>query len=140
MTHHNHDAAPQIKVVRETEREVEVRSGAMTRIAGVSETLTGATGIHLAESTIPPGRCSSAHYHSNCESAIYVASGKGLMLSGGDLSTETEIGPGDMIYIPPGAAHQPVNTSDTEPMRLIVARNTPVELVVELEGIGRKDC
>ena len=119
---------PEVLVVREHEREIEIASGAMTRIAGVSEALTGAKGIHLAEALIPPGRCSTAHYHSNCESAIYVAAGEGLMLSG------------HMIYIPPGAAHQPVNTSDSEPLRLIVARNTPVELVVEMDGKGRTDC
>ena len=33
-----------------------------------------------------------------------------------------------------------MNTSDSELLRLIVARNTPVELVVELDGVGRKDC
>ena len=130
----------QIRVVREAEREVEIRSGAMTRVAGVSESLTGATGIHLGESVIPPGRCSSPHYHSNCETAIFVISGQGVLLTGDDLSVEKEIGPGDMIYIPPGAAHQPLNTSDSEPLRLIVARNRPVELVVELDGVGRKDC
>ena len=131
---------PRIKVVRENEREIEVQSGAMTRVAGVSESLTGATGIHLAESVIPPGRCSSPHYHSNCESAIFVLSGRGIMLTGDDLSVEEEIGPGDMIYIPEGAAHQPVNTSDTESLKLVVARNKPVELVVELDCVGRKDC
>ena len=131
---------PRIKVVRESEREIEVQSGAMTRVAGVSESLTGATGIHLAESVIPPGRCSSPHYHSNCESAIFVLSGGGIMLTGDDLSVEEEIGPGDMIYIPEGAAHQPVNTSDTDSLKLVVARNKPVELVVELDGVGRKDC
>ncbi len=129
-----------IKVVHEADRETEIRSGAMTRVAGVSESLTGATGIHLAESVIPPGRCSSPHYHSNCESAIFVISGQGVMLTGYDLSVEEEIGPGDMIYIPPGAAHQPLNTSDSEYLRLLVARNRPVELVVELDGVGRKDC
>ncbi|MXW28436.1 MAG: cupin domain-containing protein [Chloroflexi bacterium] len=131
---------PEVLVVREHEREVEIASGAMTRIAGVSEALTGAKGIHLAEALIPPGRCSTAHYHSNCESAIYVSAGEGLMLSGHDLEIEEVIGPGDMIYIPPGAAHQPVNTSDDQPLRLIVARNTPVELVVEMNGKGRTDC
>jgi uncharacterized RmlC-like cupin family protein len=135
-----HSKNPAVLVVREHEREVEIASGAMTRIAGVSEALTGAKGIHLAEALIPPARCSTAHYHSNCESAIYVASGEGLMLSGHDLEIESEIGPGDMIYIPPGAAHQPVNTSVSEPLRLIVARNTPVELVVEMDGMGRTDC
>ena len=131
---------PAVLVVRENEREVELQSGPMTRMAGVSESLTGSSGIHLAEAVLPPGRCSTAHYHSNCESAIYVASGIGVMLSGEDLATEAAIGPGDMIYIPPGAAHQPVNTSETELLRLIVARNTPVELVVDMDGMGRTDC
>ncbi len=128
------------KVVRKDGLEVEVNSGAMTRLAGVSEALTGSTGIHLAIATVPPGRCSTTHYHTNCESAIYIVSGQGLFLSGPDLDQEDEIGPGDFIYVPPNSTHQPVNTSKDEDLVLVVARNTPVELVVELPGRGRQDC
>jgi uncharacterized RmlC-like cupin family protein len=120
--------------------EIEVASGAMTRLAGVSESLTGSTGIHLAIATVPPGRCSTTHYHTNCESAIYVERGEGLFLTGADLDVENRIGPGDFIYVPAGAAHQPVNLSEDENLVLIVARNTPVERVVELPGRGRQDC
>ncbi len=130
----------EIKITRPGQLEVEVASGAMTRLAGVSEATTGSEGIHLAIATVPPGRCSTAHYHVNCESAIYVMSGEGLFLSGEDLEIEERIGPGDFIYVPPEANHQPVNTSETDPLILIVARNAPVELVVELEGVGRRDC
>jgi uncharacterized RmlC-like cupin family protein len=111
--------------------EVEIRSGSMTRLAGVSQGLVGSTGIHLAIATIPPGCASSPHYHVNCESAIYVAKGHGRFLTGPNLETALPIGPGDFIYVPPDAVHQPVNDSPTEPMELIVARNTPVEIVVE---------
>ncbi len=128
------------KVIRGDQLEVEVNSGAMTRLAGVSESLTGSTGIHLAVATVPPGRCSTTHYHTNCESAIYIVSGKGLFLSGTELEQEDEITAGDFVYVPPNSNHQPVNTSETENLVLIVARNTPVELVVELPGLGRKDC
>ena len=120
--------------------EVEIASGAMTRLAGVSETLSGSTGIHLAIATVPPGRCSTAHYHVNCESAIYVVGGEGLFLHGPELDVEEEIGPGDFIYVPPDSNHQPVNTSDDEDLVLIVARNAPVEIVVDLEEAGRQDC
>ena len=120
--------------------EVDVASGSMTRLAGVSEGLSGSTGIHLAIATVPPGRCSTAHYHVNCESAIYVVSGEGLFLHGKDLEVEEEIIPGDFIYVPPDSNHQPVNTSDNEYLVLIVARNAPVEIVVDLEGAGRQDC
>ena len=120
--------------------EVEIASGAMTRLAGVSEVMSGSTGIHLAIATVPPGRCSTAHYHVNCESAIYVVSGEGLFLHGEELEVEDPIGPGDFIYVPPDSNHQPVNTSADADLVLIVARNAPVEIVVDLEEAGRQDC
>jgi uncharacterized RmlC-like cupin family protein len=120
------------KVIRAGELEVEVNSGSMTRLAGVSEGLTGSTGIHLAIATIPPGCASSPHFHVNCESAIYVVRGNGSFRVGKNLEEPLPIGPGDFIYVPAGAVHQPVNDG-TEPLELIVARNTPVEIVEEVE-------
>ena len=113
--------------------EVEVSSGSMTRLAGVSKALAGTEGIHLAIATIPPGCASSPHYHVNCESAIYVKSGKGRFLTGKHLEETLEIEEGDFIYVPPDSVHQPVNDSTSEPMELIVARNAPVEIVVEFD-------
>ena len=127
-------------ITRSDGLEVDVASGSMTRLAGVSEALSGSTGIHLSIATVPPGRCSTAHYHVNCESAIYVVSGEGLFLHGEELEIEDEIAPGDFIYVPPDSNHQPVNTSDDEDLVLIVARNAPVEIVVDLEDAGRRDC
>jgi len=123
---------PKIKVVHPDDLEVEIKSGAMTRLAGVSEALTGSTGIHLAIATIPPHCASSPHYHVNCESAIYVVKGHGRFVIGDSLDTELTIGPGDFIYVPAEAVHQPVNDGP-EDMEIIVARNTPVEIVVEVE-------
>ncbi|MCH8207288.1 MAG: cupin domain-containing protein [Chloroflexi bacterium] len=128
----------QCRVIHPDEREVEVASGNMTRVAGVSEKLVGATGIHLAVATIPPGCASSPHYHVNCESAIYVVKGRGRFLTGDRLESSQPIGPGDFIYVPPDAVHQPVNDSTSETLELIVARNAPVEIVVEYEP-GRAD-
>ncbi|MBN4064897.1 cupin domain-containing protein [Dehalococcoides mccartyi] len=137
---HEHSSASQIVITKSDNLEVEVSSGPMNRLAGVSELLTGSTGIHMAIATVPPGRCSTAHYHVNCESAIYVVSGEGVFLSGSELDKEESIVAGDFIFVPPNASHQPVNTSNTDDLVLIVARNAPVEIVVELEGAGRKDC
>ena len=119
------------KVIHPDGLEVEVQSGAMTRLAGVSEALTGSTGIHLAIATIPPHCASSPHYHVNCESAIYVVKGHGRFVVGDRLDNPLPIAPGDFIYVPAGAVHQPVNDSD-EVMEIIVARNTPVEIVEEV--------
>ena len=119
------------KVIHPDGLEVEIKSGAMTRLAGVSEALTGSTGIHLAIATIPPHCASSPHYHVNCESAIYVVRGHGRFVVGDKLDNPLPIAPGDFIYVPAGAVHQPVNDSD-EVMEIIVARNTPVEIVQEV--------
>ena len=121
------------KVIHPDGLEVEIQSGAMTRLAGVSQRLVGSEGIHLAIATIPPGCGSSPHYHVNCESAIYVVRGQGRFIVGDNLENPLPIGPGDFIYVPPNAVHQPVNDSQTEPLELIVARNTPVEIVVEYQ-------
>ena len=128
----NGNSMREIKVVHPDGLEIEIQSGAMTRLAGVSEALTGSTGIHLAVATIPPHCASSPHYHVNCESAIYVIKGQGRFVIGDNLETELPIGPGDFIYVPAEAVHQPVNDSPDD-MEIIVARNTPVEIVVDVE-------
>jgi len=118
------------RIVHPDLRETEIASGAMTRIAGVSESLTGATGIHLATATIPAGCASGAHVHLNCESAIYVMHGHGKFMVGEKLDQAIEFGPGDYLFVPPGAPHQPVNDGD-ETIEMVVARNAAVEIVEE---------
>ena len=57
----------------------------------------------------------------------------GIHLAIANLETSLPIKPGDFLYVPAEAVHQPVNDGD-QPMELIVARNTPVEIVVETAG------
>ena len=121
------------KVIKSDGLEVEISSGSMTRLAGVSQGLVGAEGIHLAVANIPPGCASSPHHHVNCESAIYVSKGSGRFLTGPQLETTLDIAVGDFIYVPQGSVHQPINDSLSDPLELIVARNTPVEIVEEYE-------
>ena len=121
------------KVIKSDGLEVEISSGSMTRLAGVSQGLVGAEGIHLAVANIPPGCAYSPHHHVNCESAIYVSKGSGRFLTGPQLETTLDIQVGDFIYVPQGSVHQPINDSLSDPLELIVARNTPVEIVEEYE-------
>lgn len=125
----------EIKVIHPEQRETEIASGAMTRVAGVSQALVGAKGIHLAVATIPPGCESSPHWHTNCDSAIYVMKGKGRFLVGARLEEALPFDVGDFIYVPADAPHQPVNDGD-EPIEMVVARNTPVEIV---QGYSAED-
>ena len=129
----------QIVITKPNNLEEEINSGAMLRLAGVSERLSGAKNIHLAIATVPKDRCSTTHFHTNCESAIYVLSGRGLFLHGENMEIEAEISEGDFIYVPDGALHQPVNTGEGD-LKLIVARNTPIEIVEEDPNLGRKGC
>tara|TARA_B100000519_G_scaffold122353_1_gene105652 strand:- start:603 stop:998 length:396 start_codon:yes stop_codon:yes gene_type:complete len=128
-----------ITITKRNKVEEEINSGSMTRWAGVSENLSGAKNIHLAIASIPKDRCSTTHFHTNCESAIYVLSGEGIFLHGDNMDIESEISEGDFIYVPDGALHQPINTGNEE-LKLIVARNTPLEIVKEIADLGRKDC
>jgi uncharacterized RmlC-like cupin family protein len=128
-----------IIITKQHDLEEEINSGAMTRLAGVSKHLSNATNIHMAIANIPAERCSTTHYHTNCESAIYVLFGSGLFIHGQNMEITDEISAGDFIFVPEGALHQPVNTGDTE-LKLIVARNTPTEIVEEKPGLGRTDC
>ena len=123
----------EVRVIKPDCREIEVASGGMKRVAGVSEGLVGAQGIHLALAEISPGESSSPHRHTNCESALYVLRGKGRFMVGEDLAKAIEFGPGDFIYVPQYALHQPVNDGN-EVVEFIVARNSPVEEVEEYEG------
>jgi uncharacterized RmlC-like cupin family protein len=125
----------EVRIIHPNERETEIASGAMTRIAGVSESLTGATGIHLATATIPAGCSSSPHIHLNCESALYIIKGHGKFMVGEKLDQTIEFGPGDYLFVPPGAPHQPVNDGK-ETIEMVVARNAPVEIVEEYPAAG----
>ena len=124
-----------VRLVRPEERWPEVASGSMTREAGISKITAGSEGIYMAVVLLPPGHSSTPHSHSNCESAIYVMSGQGKFLCGQDLGVALDITAGDCLYVPPGAVHQPVNDG-TEPITLIVARNTQEEVVVEYRPGG----
>ena len=129
----NKHTEAECKVIKSDGLEVEISSGSMTRLAGVSQGLVGAEGIHLAVANIPPGCASSPHHHVNCESAIYVSKGSGRFLTGPQLETTLDIQVGDFIYVPQGSVHQPINDSLSDALELIVARNTPVEIVEEYE-------
>ena len=88
------------------------------------------TCVALREATIPAGCASGAHVHLNCESALYIIQGHGKFMVGEKLDQAIEFGPGDYLFVPPGAPHQPVNDG-TEAIEMVVARNTPVEIVEE---------
>lgn len=92
---------------------------------GVSEETSGARGISMSLVVIPPGGAAEPHYHRGFETAIYMLEGSVETRYGKGLRRKVTHRPGDFLFIPPGVPHQPVNLSDREPARAIVARNHP---------------
>jgi uncharacterized RmlC-like cupin family protein len=95
--------------------------------AEISQITAGAANIYMGVFRVPPGARSRAHYHDNCESALYMLNG-GIRIKWGDhLEKQVVIEPGDMLYVPPRITHIVENVSDTEPAEYVVARDSPQE-------------
>src|ERR1044072_271186 len=93
--------------------------------AEISQATTGATNIYMGVFRVPAGARSRPHYHEACESAVYMLSGRLSVKWGDHLEQEVEIGPGDMVYVPPRETHILQNLSDAEPAAHAGARDPP---------------
>jgi uncharacterized RmlC-like cupin family protein len=94
---------------------------------GVSAESAGATAISLNLIVIPPGGAAIPHLHCGYETAIYVLSGRVETRYGQGLTQSVICEAGDFLFIPANLPHQPVNLSQAEPARALVARNDPNE-------------
>ena len=95
--------------------------------AGISAESVGATSLCMHMLRIPPGGRAKVHLHEHHETAIYVLSGRGEMWFGDELEQHLTCAPGDMIYIPAGVPHLPLNPSPTEECVAVLARTDPNE-------------
>jgi uncharacterized RmlC-like cupin family protein len=122
----------EIAVVKRDEVTQGESSGAMTRLGAISADTVGSEGIFMGVSRLLPGMRSSSHVHTNCESSLYVSSGRGRFLTGPRLERAMSIEPGDFIFVPPNAPHAVSNDGDVE-LVFIVARTAQRELVEEYD-------
>jgi uncharacterized RmlC-like cupin family protein len=120
-----------MKVVKPSQEERQVPRGVVGG-AEISQATTGASNIYMGLFRVPPGARSRPHYHANCESAVYMLSGTLRVRWGDHLEDEFEIGPGDLVYVPPRETHILENLSDSEPAEYVVARDSPHEDSVEV--------
>lgn len=90
---------------------------------GISQQTAGATAISMNMVVIPPGGAAQPHIHRGYETAIYVLEGHIQTFYGAGLSRSIINQAGDFMFIPADVPHQPVNLSDSQPARAIVARN-----------------
>jgi uncharacterized RmlC-like cupin family protein len=112
----------------------------LTYFCGIAAETVGSKGLCMHLLTIPPGARARAHLHENHETAIYMLSGEVVTLYGDRLEHYFVTKTGDIVYIPAGVPHLPVNLSD-RPASAVIARTDPSEqesvvLLPELEDIA----
>ena len=103
----------------------------MVRRSGVAPDICGSRGLWMGYVSAPPGT-SGAHHHGDAESGIYILKGRVRMHFGESLERNVDAVAGDFIYVPSQTVHVEENLSDTEPVELIVARDSADYLVVNV--------
>ena len=114
----------------------------LTYFCGIAAETVGAKGICMHLLTIPPGARAKAHLHENHETALYVLAGEAVTLFGERLENWIRSQAGDLVYIPAGVPHLPINLSD-KPTSAVIARTDPNEqesvvLLPELESYAER--
>ncbi len=106
----------------------------MERSIAVSAETVGSVGLYSSVVTTAPGGKTRIHHHGDCETSIFIVSGRARYTWGPTGLEETmDAGPNDFIYIPAGEVHVEENASDTEPLVVVLTRNCPGSVVHYLD-------
>lgn len=93
---------------------------------GIARETTGSQGICMHLLTIQPGDRAKAHLHESHETAIYMLEGTAEMYWGEALEHHMIMEAGELLYIPAGVPHLPLNRS-AAPAKAVIARTDPHE-------------
>jgi uncharacterized RmlC-like cupin family protein len=122
-----------IKVIRPSERDRgTVQTSGMVREAGISPETAGTRALWAGYVRGEPGLASGAHHHGDCETAIYVLSGRARFHFGPRLERAVDVQAGDFLFVPPNEVHVEENLSATEPVEFIVSRGCSGILTVNV--------
>jgi uncharacterized RmlC-like cupin family protein len=124
-----------MKIVKPSAEDRETPRGVVGG-AEISQATTGANNIYMGVFRVPPGARSRPHFHENCESAVYLLTGRLEVRWGDHLEQVVELEPRDMVYVPPRETHILRNLSDSDPAEYVVARDSPTEDSVEVPWAG----
>ena len=80
-----------------------------------------------------PGMMSGWHHHGQHETTIYVLTGLLRMEFGAGGREVTTAGPGDFLYVSPGAVHRESNPTDDRATAVVVRAGTG-DVVVNVDG------
>jgi uncharacterized RmlC-like cupin family protein len=121
--------------VRPHERSTSAGQNAdMERSVAVSAELVGSVGLYSSVVTTAPGGKTRIHHHGECETSIFVLSGRARYTWGPTgLENAMDADAGDFVYIPAGEVHVEENASDSEPLVVLLSRNCPGSVVHYLD-------
>jgi uncharacterized RmlC-like cupin family protein len=121
-----------LRVIKAADRCPDQASGAMLREVAIARDTVGAQKIWLGYVELGPGLVSAVHHHGEAESGIYIISGDARFFTGADLAEAHAAHAGDFVWVPPHMVHVEMNTSSSEPVRMVVARSTQDSLTFNL--------
>ena len=102
----------------------------MERSIAVSAGMVGSVGLYSSVVTTGPGGRTRIHHHGECETSIFILSGRARYTWGPTgLEQSMDAGEGDFVYIPAGEIHVEENASATEPLVVVLTRNCPGSVV-----------
>jgi len=145
-----------IKVIHPAQRSTATaQTGGMRREAAISPELTGSQTIWMGLVTTPAGDHGGWHpthqhaihfhprnqrvgvlmrrHHGDCESAIYVVSGRARFRWGSGGNDSAEVSAGDFLSVPPNVIHHEQALGD-EPFVMVVARGCANTITVNVDG------
>jgi len=121
--------------IRPDERSTSTGQNAeMERSIAISAERVGSVGLYSSVVTTAPGARTRIHHHGECETSIWIASGRARYTFGPSGLEETlEADAGDFVYIAAGEIHVEENASTTEPLVVVISRNCPGSIVHYLD-------
>lgn len=106
----------------------------MERSIAISAPLVGSVRLYSSIVSTAPGDRTRIHHHGECETSIWIASGRARYTFGPTGLEETfDAEAGDFVYIAAGEMHVEENASDSEPLVVVITRNCPGSVVHYLD-------
>jgi uncharacterized RmlC-like cupin family protein len=117
--------------IRPEDRSTETGQNAdMERSIAISSEMVGSVGLYSSVVTTTPGAKTRVHHHGECETSIWIVSGRARYTFGPTgLEDSMEAEAGDFVYIAAGEVHVEENASDSEPLVVVISRNCPGSVV-----------
>jgi len=121
--------------IRPAERSTSTGQNAdMERSIAISADTVGSAGLYSSIVTTAPGAKTRIHHHGECETSIWILSGRARYTFGPTgLEASMEAEAGDFVYIAAGEIHVEENASEREPLVVVITRNCPGSVVHYLD-------